>query len=45
VFLAGLVTFGKPAGRRGPLRRKPLADVVFGDHWGQPAKWIGPGPN
>jgi nitroreductase len=30
-----LIPLGYPTGRFGPLRRTPLADVVYGDKWGQ----------
>jgi hypothetical protein len=42
VFLAGVITLGRPAGHHGPLRRRPLADVVFNDRWGEPAAWLAP---
>ena len=31
-----LIPIGYPMGRFGPVRRVPLADVVFDDRWGQP---------
>ena len=31
-----LLPIGYPMGRFGPVRRVPLADVVFEDRWGQP---------
>jgi len=31
-----LLPIGYPRGRFGPVRRVPLADVVFEDRWGQP---------
>ena len=30
-----LIPIGYPMGRFGPVRRVPLADVVYGDRWGQ----------
>jgi nitroreductase len=30
-----LIPLGYPLGRFGPLRRTPLAEVVYGDKWGQ----------
>jgi nitroreductase len=39
VFLAGTITIGKPAGRHGPVRRRPLSHVVFDDGWGRAAEW------
>ncbi|WP_395307346.1 nitroreductase family protein [Mycobacterium sp. AMU20-3851] len=32
-FLAGHVVVGWPRGRHGPVRRRPLADVVFRNQW------------
>jgi nitroreductase len=32
-----LLPIGYPMGRFGPVRRVPLADVVFEDQWGQPS--------
>ncbi|RUP05009.1 MAG: nitroreductase family protein [Mycobacterium sp.] len=32
-FLAGHVVVGWPRGHHGPVRRRPVADVVFHDHW------------
>jgi nitroreductase len=32
-MLAGHVVVGWPRGRHGPVRRRPLADVVFHDRW------------
>lgn len=39
VALSACITLGRPAGRHGPVRRKPLVDVVFDDGWGAPATW------
>jgi nitroreductase len=39
VDIAGTITLGRPAGRHGPVRRRPLAEVVFDDEWGEPAEW------
>jgi nitroreductase len=36
-MLAGHVVVGWPRGKHGPLRRRPLADVVFLDRWDSPA--------
>lgn len=32
-FLAGHVVIGRPRGRHGPVRRRPLDDVVFRNTW------------
>ena len=39
VVLAGCIPLGRPEGSHGPVRRRPLADVVFDDGWGTPASW------
>ncbi|MCV7317101.1 nitroreductase family protein [Mycolicibacillus parakoreensis] len=53
-ILAGHVVVGWPKGRHGPLRRRPVEEVVDLDHWGHRATDIlhpapetgrGPGPN
>ena len=36
-LLAGHIVIGWPRGRHGPVRRRPLGDVVDLDHWDQPA--------
>jgi nitroreductase len=36
-MLAGHVVVGWPRGHHGPVRRRPLADVVFLDRWDRPA--------
>jgi nitroreductase len=39
VFISCTVTLGKPAGRHGPVRRRPMAELVYGDHWGEAPSW------
>ena len=39
VELMATVTLGRPQGRHGPVRRRPLPELVFGEHWGQPPEW------
>jgi nitroreductase len=36
-LLAGHVVVGWPRGRHGPVRRRPLSQVVYLDRWDQPA--------
>jgi nitroreductase len=36
-LLAGHIVVGWPRGKHGPVRRRPLADVVNVDHWDAPA--------
>ncbi len=35
-MLAGHVVIGWPRGNHGPVRRRPVSDVVFLDHWDTP---------
>ncbi len=39
VFIGCTVSLGKPAGRHGPVRRRPLSELVYGDSWGTSASW------
>jgi nitroreductase len=39
VALHATITIGHPAGHHGPVRRRPLAELVFEDGWEQPAPW------
>ncbi len=39
VALAATITLGKPTGSHGPVRRRPLDTLVFGDTWGESAPW------
>jgi nitroreductase len=39
VSIAATITLGRPAGRHGPVRRRPLADAVFGEAWGSSPDW------
>ena len=39
VFMAATITVGKPAGRHGTVRRRPLAELVYEEAWEQPAGW------
>lgn len=39
VFMAGTITIGRPAGGHGPVRRRPMAELVYGDGWGQSPAW------
>lgn len=38
-FIAGTITIGRPEGRHGPVRRRPLRDLVFEEAWDRPADW------
>lgn len=37
--IAATIALGKPQGGHGPVRRRPLADVVYDDRWGMRAGW------
>ena len=37
--LAACIPLGRPEGSHGPVRRRPLADVVYDDRWGDTAAW------
>lgn len=39
VPIMATIPLGRPLGNHGPVRRLPLADVVFEDGWEQPAGW------
>lgn len=39
VFISCTVTLGKPAGRHGPVRRRPMQELVFSDQWNQAPDW------
>jgi nitroreductase len=39
IALSACITLGRPAGAHGPVRRRPLHDVVFEDSWARPAAW------
>jgi len=39
VFVAATITIGRPAGGHGPVRRRPIGELVFADEWGHPAPW------
>jgi nitroreductase len=39
VFIAATITIGRPVGRHGPVRRRPMAELVYEEEWGVPATW------
>ena len=39
VFVAATITLGRPAGAHGPVRRRPLAELVYEDAWGDAPAW------
>jgi nitroreductase len=40
VALSACITLGRPAGRHGPVRRRPIAELTFDDRWDRPADWL-----
>jgi hypothetical protein len=39
VAVAATIPLGKPAGHHGPVRRRPLGELVYDDRWDGPASW------
>lgn len=39
VFLAATIPLGRPVGNHGPVRRRPLAELVYEGRWGTTAPW------
>jgi nitroreductase len=39
VAISATITLGRPQGRHGPVRRRPLSELVFGDRWGEAPEW------
>lgn len=39
VGISATITLGHPHGRHGPVRRRPLAELVYEDGWAQAAPW------
>jgi nitroreductase len=39
VALHATITLGHPAGHHGPVRRRPMEELVFEDGWQQPPAW------
>ena len=44
VFMAATITLGKPRGAHGPVRRRPISELVFADQWGEAAPWAADPP-
>jgi nitroreductase len=38
-FIAATITIGRPEGSQGPVRRRPLGEVVFEERWGAVPEW------
>ena len=39
VFIACTLTLGKPRGAHGPVRRRPIRELVFEESWAQAPAW------
>jgi len=39
VALSACITLGRPAGHHGPVRRRPIGELVYDGGWGAPAVW------
>jgi nitroreductase len=39
VFMAATITLGKPEGAHGPVRRRPMRELVFEESWGRAPEW------
>jgi nitroreductase len=39
VAISATITLGRPVGGHGPVRRRPLGELVFDDRWDAPASW------
>jgi nitroreductase len=39
VVICATITLGRPVGRHGPVRRRPLAELVYGETWGHAPAW------
>lgn len=37
--ISATITLGRPEGNHGPVRRRPMPELVYGDAWGVPASW------
>jgi nitroreductase len=39
VAISGTITLGRPVGSHGPVRRRPLSELVYGETWGESPDW------
>jgi nitroreductase len=39
VFIAATITIGRPRGHHGPVRRRPLGELVYEEGWGDAPTW------
>jgi nitroreductase len=45
VFIAATIPLGVPEGSHGPLRRRPVQELVFEGAWDAPAEWVADAPD
>jgi nitroreductase len=39
IVICATITLGRPEGHHGPVRRRPLPELVFGEKWGEAPVW------
>jgi len=39
VAISACITLGKPQGSHGPVRRRPISELVFENQWGSSPPW------
>jgi hypothetical protein len=39
VALSATIPLGRPVGSHGPVRRKPIGELIYEDRWESPASW------
>ena len=44
IVIAATIPLGHPEGGHGPVRRRPLGELVYEDRWGGPAAWAADPP-
>lgn len=42
VVIAATMTLGRPVGGHGPVRRRPMKELIFDDAWDVPVRWDDP---
>ena len=40
IAISATIPLGRPEGGHGPVRRRPVTELVFDDAWDQPAPWV-----
>ncbi len=40
VVIPAVIPLGKPVGHHGPVRRRPLPELIYDDAWGNEATWL-----